>query len=58
MSELNEKCNVGECAKCGSNAIEYGDQDNNMNETWYNYTCTKCGHHGKEIYEMKHIGNE
>lgn len=41
---------MGYCAKCGSNEIEYNNNEIDGNEVHFYYTCSKCGGAGCETY--------
>ena len=52
------KQNIGYCANCNKENIEYGSQvlcDNNL---YYLYHCEDCGYDGKEWFELKYIESE
>ena len=50
----------GECPKCGSDELEYGEFGyGNIGDTgYYLFVCKKCGCVGKEWYEMMYTESE
>jgi len=48
----------GTCVHCGSNNIEFGDQE--LKEDWliYPYFCEDCNLNGKEVYSITFVINQ
>ena len=46
----------GECAKCGSENIEYEDLEFNGDTMGNIFVCTDCGSRGIEWYNLDYIG--
>jgi len=55
---FEEPYELGRCAECGDINIDYGVLDVAGEMAYYPYTCTKCGHEGKEYYALTYQGTE
>ncbi len=48
----------GVCANCGSENIDWGDQDIFADEMHYEYYCLDCEERGEEIYSIEFLVNQ
>jgi hypothetical protein len=55
--ELQESIDLGRCAECGDVNIQYGVLQVEGEGVHYPYTC-RCGHEGKEHYDLVYQGTE
>ena len=53
-TEITKECS-GECPKCGSEGICYGDSALHDEQMCYEFTCGECGCAGKEWYRLTYI---
>jgi len=58
MEEDYEPYELGKCASCGDINIDYGTLDVLGDGIYYPYRCEKCGHVGKEHYDLVYQGTE
>lgn len=48
---------IGVCAVCGSDDIEYGPITDDGNDyVYYPITCNECGARSEERYDLEYIG--
>ena len=57
MTSITHYCQ-GQCAKCGSDNLDYQAQELQDNSCYYPYVCQECGHVGKEWYSLSYVDTE
>lgn len=45
----------GECPQCGKHDIEYGDEEHESMSLGYHASCSDCGCHFVEWYELEYV---
>lgn len=48
------KCQ-GKCPKCGSENLEWGNQENDGEMLGYEFECNDCGTEGIDWYELNYV---
>ena len=46
----------GRCPKCGSDNIDWGDNEQYDNQIAYEFECCDCGFEGKEWANIEFVG--
>lgn len=45
---------VGECGKCKSVNLDYGDLESEGESIYYEFECEDCGAKGREYYDLEY----